>query len=150
MLEIAAAGEDELEEALRLIHEKARAYRGPLVHEFAEIARRSAPEAIELRPDGEEVAERRTAQDRFSEVLALLMAVAFPPDRETEKRVRRELADVIGKPVRALRLRDGNDLIKVVDHLPPRARKADLNLQHALRRFLPLHDELDGQDDRRG
>jgi hypothetical protein len=145
------AKESDFEDALRLIYERASLYEGPRAREFLEIARRSAPAAIDFDSEKDELVETRDPKEQFSEVLALLYALAFPPDRQDEKHLRSELARVLEKKrINSLRFREGDRIIKIADHLRKNTPKAERDLQQMLSRFLQQQDKLHADEEDNG
>lgn len=160
-------GSSEIEQALQLILAAAKNYQGPYAREFAEIARRctpSAPEELigelvknesdlsagETRkpvdlPDSERhpyKSESREPNEKLAEVLAILLKVAFPPDKSIERAVRDELGEVLNIKVSSLSFIDGDDVVQVKQHLCKPPKKADRILRAALQQYIPGSDSL--------
>lgn len=149
-------GEGDLEQALREIHRRARAYEGPLMHEFVELAKLSAPVELdepvrdlsnaELTGVGNVVpANRRETKERFEEALSLLMVLAFPVNSGTEQAVRRELNETLGRDqqVESMQMRVGNRKASLKRNLGRRPTKRQAALRDALLAFLPSETQED-------
>ncbi|MBX9792731.1 MAG: hypothetical protein K2Y02_00385 [Burkholderiaceae bacterium] len=149
-------GEEDLEQALREIHLRARAYEGPLMHEYMELARLSAPvepdeplgdvsEADVLGVGNAVPANRRETKARFEEALSLLMVLAFPPNSATEQAVRSELNETLGRDqhVESMRMRVGNRKTSLRSNLGRRPTRQQVALREALLAFLPRQTQED-------
>ncbi|MGO4606046.1 hypothetical protein AB4142_06895 [Variovorax sp. 2RAF20] len=149
-MQIRFQGEDDLEQALHEIHRRACEYEGPLMHQFMELARLSAPvepdeplEAASLdgapRDGVAADAMRREIKERFEEALSLLMVLAFPVNSGTEQAVRHELNQVLGREqkIDSLLIRVGNRKVSLRRNLGRRPTKQQVALRNALLEFLP-------------
>ena len=149
-------GEDDLEQALREMHLRARAYEGPLMREFMELAKLSAPlepdEPIGDLSEGDALgvgnavpANRREAKERFEEALSLLMVLAFPPNSGTEQAVRSELNETLGRDqqVESMRMRVGNRKTSLRSNLARRPTRQQVALREALLAYLPSQMQED-------
>lgn len=153
-MQIIVQGEDDLEQALREIHRRASEYEGPLVHQFMELAKLSAPvnsdeplverQRSELGDDNAESTKRDETKKRFEESLSLLMLLAFPVNNATEKAVRQELNEILGDhQVKSLNMLIGNRKASLRRNLARRPTKRQVALRNALLSFLPLETEND-------
>ncbi|WP_414552372.1 hypothetical protein [Stenotrophomonas forensis] len=149
-MQIRFQGEDDLEQALHEIHRRACEYEGPLMHQFVELARLSAPvepdePLTEVPWDGaprDRVAadtKRREVKERFEEVLSLLMVLAFPVNSATEQAVRHELNQALGREqqIDSLQMLAGDRRISLRRNLGRRPTKQQVALRNALLDFLP-------------
>lgn len=149
-------GEDELELALREIHQRAVAYEGPLLREFMELAKLSAPvepdeplgnvlEGNGLGVDTTAPAKRREIKARFEEALSLLMVLAFPVNSGTERAVRRELNEALEREqqVESMQMRIGTRKSSLRSNLERRPTKQQVALRQALLEFLPWETQED-------
>jgi len=144
-------GEDDLEQALREIHRLANAYEGPLMREFMELAKLSAPvdreEPLDNVPDVGNVmpAHQRETKERFEEALSLLMVLAFPMDSGTEKAVRGELNEILGRNqnIESMQMRVGNRKSSLRSNLGRRPTRQQAALRQALLDFLPPQPQRD-------
>ena len=143
-------GKDDLEQALHEIHRRALAYEGPLIYEFMELARLSAPAESDapladvLGVDGlgsgnALPADSREIKSRFEEALSLLMVLAFPAKRGTERAVRNELNETLGRDhqVESMKMRVGNRKISLKSNLGRGPTKQQVALRQALLELLP-------------
>lgn len=153
--------EGDLEQALAEIHRRASAYEGPLMSEFMELARLSAPvevdEPLDRPPEDGAAAtdnaaagrrdeiHRSETKERFEEALSLLMVLAFPPNGATEQTVRHELNEVLGRDqqIDALQMRVGDRKVRVRSHLARRPTKRQIALRSALLALLPAQTPED-------
>lgn len=148
--------EGDLEQALAEIHRRANGYEGPLMQEFRELARLSAPVDVD-EPLGDEsedgtsgigdaaAASRKETKERFEEALSLLMVLAFPPNRATEQAVRFELNEML-KPdqgIESLYMRVGNRKFSLKSRLGRRPTERQIALRDALLAFLPSQTKDD-------
>lgn len=153
-IEVQDAGE--LEQALAEIHRRASAYEGPLMQEFKELARLSAPVEVDeplgkqSKDDPSDIgnagdARRKETKERFEEALSLLMILAFPANRATEQAVRLELNEMLGPDQRidSMQMRVGNRKFSLKSHLMRRPTKRQIELRDALLAFLPRQTEDD-------
>ncbi|KIC83522.1 hypothetical protein [Pseudomonas sp. C5pp] len=155
-MQITLQGGEDLEQALREIHRRACTYEGPLVHQFMELAKLSAP----VEPDeplGEEPQRNRTSsgyaesarrsetKERFEEALSLLMVLAFPVNSGTEQAVRRELNELLARDqqVESMHMRVGNRKTNLRHNLGRRPTKQQIALREALLKFLPRETKED-------
>lgn len=142
--------EGDLEQALAEIHRRASAYEGPLMQEFRELARLSAPVEVDeplgeqAERDASSVGDARAAsgketKERFQEALSLLMVLAFPANRATEQAVLRELNDVLGPDQRisSVQMRVGDSKFSLKSSLGRRPTKREVALRDSLLDFLP-------------
>lgn len=149
-------GEDDLEQALHEIHRRALAYEGPLMYQFMELAKLSAPVepneplADELGVDGPSIgnalpASRRETKARFEEALSLLMVLAFPVNSGTERAVRRELNETLGhdQQVESMKMRVGNRKTTLKSNLGRGPARKQIALRQALLEFLPRQTQED-------
>lgn len=149
-------GKDDLEQALHEIHRRALAYEGPLMYEFMELARLSAPVepdeplADVLGVDGlgsgnALPADRKEIKSRFEEALSLLMVLAFPANRGTERAVRHELNETLGrdKQVESMKMRVGNRKTSMKSNLGRGPTKQQVALRQALLELLPRQTQED-------
>ena len=149
-------GEGDLEQALHEIHRRALAYEGPLMYQFMELAKLSAPVepdeplADELGVDGSNIgsalpASRRETKARFEEALSLLMVLAFPVTSGTERAVRRELNEALGrdKQVESMKMRVGNRKTRLESNLGRGPTRQQVALRRALLEFLPRQTQED-------
>lgn len=149
-MQIRFQGEDDLEQALHEIHRRACEYEGPLMLQFMELARLSAPvepdEPLREVPlDGAQHdgvaadAKRREIKERFEEALSLLMVLAFPVHSGTEQVVRDELNQALGheQQIDSLKMRAGNRKLSLRRNLGRRPTKQQVALRNALLEFLP-------------
>lgn len=155
-MRITLQGEDDLEQALREIHLRASTYEGPLMHQFMELAKLSAPVEPD-EPVGEELqdnrlssanaepARRNETKERFEEALSLLMVLAFPVNSGTEQAVRRELNEVLARDqqVESMQMRTGNRKTSLRRNLGRRPTKQQIALRGALLEFLPRETKED-------
>lgn len=154
-MQIRFQGED-LEQALHEIHRRACEYEGPLMHQFMELARLSAPVELDepLREvsghdAGPEVvasdAKRREIEvkERFQEALSVLMVLAFPLNSGTERAVRNELNEVLdrGQRIESLQMLAGDRKISLRRNLARRPTKQQVELRNALIELLPKRTE---------
>lgn len=153
-MRIEVQDEGDLEQALAEIHRRASAYEGPLMQEFRELARLSAPVEVD-EPLGKQfedgapgmdaavVAHREEIKERFEEALSLLMVLAFPANRATEQAVRLELNEMLGPDQRidSMQMHVGNRKFSLKSHLGRRPTKRQIALRDALLVFLPLRNE---------
>jgi hypothetical protein len=155
-MQIRFQGEEDLEQALNEIHRRACEYEGPLIHQFMELARLSAPverdEPLKEAPwggtPGDGVAagaKRREIKERFEEALSLLMVLAFPVNSGTEEAVRQELNQALGREqqINSLQMRAGNRKISLRRSLGRRPTKQQVALRNALLEFLPRQTQED-------
>jgi hypothetical protein len=155
-MQIKDQSEDDLEKALREIHRRALAYEGPLVHEFMELAKLSAPVEPDeplgevFKGEGPGVgnaapARRRETRERFEEALSLLMLLAFPVNSGTEQAVRRELNESLGREqqVESMQMRVGNRKTSLRSNLGRRPTRQQVELRQALLDFLPRQTQVD-------
>ncbi len=150
--------DEDLEQALHEIHRRACEYEGPLMYQFMELARLSAP----VEPDeplrevsghdaGPDVAasdaKRREMEvkERFQEALSLLMVLAFPLNSGTEQAVRNELNEVLdrGQRIESLQMLAGDRKISLRRNLARRPTKKQVELRNALIELLPKRTEED-------
>lgn len=155
-MRIEVQDEGDLEQALAEIHRRASAYEGPLMQEFRELARLSAPVEVD-EPLGEQPeddasgigdageASRKETKERLEEALSLLMVLAFPANRATEQAVRLELNEVLGLDQRidSMQMRVGNRKFSLKSHLTRRPTKRQIALRDALLAFLPSQTKDD-------
>ncbi|KFX63343.1 hypothetical protein A8H39_18625 [Paraburkholderia fungorum] len=153
-MRIEVQDEEDLEQALAEIHRRANAYEGPLMQEFRELARLSAPVKVD-EPLGKQFQDgisgmddamagrRKETKERFEEALSLLMVLAFPANRATEQAVRLELNEMLGPDQRidSMQMRVGNRKFSLKSHLGRRPTKRQIALRDALLVFLPLQTE---------
>lgn len=155
-MQIEFQGEDELEQALSEIHRRSLAYEGPLVHEFMELAKLSAPVEPDeslgdvLEVDGPSVgnaapANRRETKARFEEALSLLMVLAFPANSRTEQAVRRELNETLAsdQQIESMQMRVGNRKNRLKSNLGRGPTRTQVELRQALLDFLPKQTQGD-------
>ena len=155
-MQITSPGEDDLEQALREIHQRACAYEGPLMHQFMELAKLSAPvepdeplgeepQSDRLSSGNAEPARRSETKQRFEEALSLLMVLAFPVNSGTEQAVRCELNELLARDqqVESMQMRVGNRKTNLRRNLGRRPTKQQVALREALLKFLPRETKED-------
>lgn len=149
-MRIEVKDDGDFEQALAEIHRRASAYEGPLMQEFRELARLSAPVEVN-EPLGKQyeghtsgtsndgAARRKETKERFEEALSVLMVLAFPANRATEKAVRLELNEVLGPGQRidTMQMCVGNRKLNLKSHLGPRPTQSQNTLRDGLLAFLP-------------
>lgn len=142
---MAEQGEDEIEQALSLIHRRATEYEGPRWREFQELARVSAPFEEESQADGASMPRQGQIKRRFHEALSLLMVLGFPMHRGTEASIRAELSEQLRgeSQISKVQFVDDGKRISLTKHLPRRPTRSQLALQRALLRYLPYETEVD-------
>lgn len=155
-------GDGDLELALREIHRRACAYEGPLMYEFMELAKLSAPvepdepdepdEPTEnvFQGDGfgtrdTEAAKHNETKERFEAALSLLMVLAFPVNSGTAQAVRRELNETLerGQQIESMQMRVGNRKTSLRANLGRRPTRQQVALLQALLKFLPGRSQED-------
>jgi hypothetical protein len=155
-MRIEVQDEGDLDQALAEIHRRASVYEGPLMQEFRELARLSAPVEVD-EPLGEQTEDgasgisdvgepmRKEIKARFEEALSLLMALAFPANLATEQAVRLELNEVLGpdQQIDSLQMRVGDRKFNLKSQLGRRPTKRQIALRDAFLDFLPSQTEVD-------
>ncbi len=136
----------EITKALTMLSNAAKNYSGPYFREFAEIARRCSDyEYEDERSEESEVfnqLERLSPKEKLSESLAILLKIAFPPNKEDYYSLMSEINEAIEEPIQSIEFIIDGEKFNISELISEAPNDSETTLIEEIKKHIPISESF--------